>query len=245
MYSNLNKWDMIKENILIINNKIKENKENDESLSDCKEDINTDILLINNKESKIENKNTLNGYISFNDVIYRDTFFTNKIDESLMIDLNLISSLLNIKDGNLDVATKYKNDAKKLIIYKIKPLLKESPKRAYSFLINNQEISYLEDIIEYKQYHDSDLNYLKQMKQRWDKSLSKINLEPNFCKRLLFLYCFIFPEKELFDIKSKLGNSYRKSRLFEQSKIIYKELMKRIDIIMKDENDKSNLFLLY
>ena len=244
MYSNLNKWDMIKENILIINNKIKENKENDESLSDCKEDINTDILLINNKESKIENKNTLNGYISYNDVIYRDTFFTNKIDESLIIDLNLISSLLNIKDGNLDVATKYKNDAKKLIIYKIKPLLKESHIRGYSFLINNQEISYIEDIIEYKKYHDGDLNYLKEMKKQWDKSLSKISLEPNFCKRLLFLYCFIFPEKELFPIKSKVGNVYRKFGFFEQSKVIFKELIKRIDMIIKGENDKNNLFLL-
>jgi hypothetical protein len=143
LYVSLNKWDMVKEKILKINNKLKETEEIDESISDNKEDINTDILLNNNKESKIGNKNALNEYISYNDAIYRDIYFSNKIDESLIFNLNLISSLIYIKDGNLDVATKYKNDAKNIIIYKIKPLLKESHLRAYSFLNNNQEISHL------------------------------------------------------------------------------------------------------
>ena len=119
LYVSLKKWDIVKEKILKINNKLKETEEIDESISDNKEDINTDILLINNKESKIENKNALNEYISYNDAIYRDIYFSNKIDESLIFNLNLISSLIYIKDGNLDVATKYKNDAKNIIIYKI------------------------------------------------------------------------------------------------------------------------------
>ena len=42
-----------------------------------------------------------------------------------MFYLNLYCSLLNIKNGNYDIATKYKNDAKNIIIYKVKPLLKE------------------------------------------------------------------------------------------------------------------------
>ena len=244
LYANLNKWDIVKEKISIINNKIKENEEMDESIYDSKEDIDTDIILNKNKESQIRNKNTLNGYISYNDVFYRDTYFSNKIDESLMFDLNLISSLINIKDGNFDAAIKYKNDAKNIIIYKIKPLLKESHIRAYSFLINNQEISYIEDIIEYKQNHDGDLNYLKEMRQQWDKSLSKISLEPNFCIRLLLLYSFIFPKKEFFLIISKIGDAYRKFGFFEQSKRIFQELIRLIEIDIKEENDKNNLYLL-
>jgi len=248
IYAKLNKWDIIKEKISIINNKLKENEEIDESIYDNKKDINTDIFLIKNKESKIgiekDEKDILNGYISYNDAIYNDNYYSIKIDESIMFDLNLISSLINIKDGNFDVATKYKNDAKNIIILKIKTLLKESQIRAYSFLINNQEISYIEDIIEYKRYHDGDLNYLKEMKQQWDKSLSKISLEPNFCKRLLFLYNFIFPEKELFAIKSRMGNVYRKFGFFEQSKVIFQELIKRIDIFIKEEHDKNKIFLL-
>ena len=53
----------------------------------------------------------------------------------------------------------YKNDAKEIILYKIKYLLKESHIIGYSLLINDRELSYLEDIINYKQYHDGDLNY--------------------------------------------------------------------------------------
>ena len=237
--ANLNKWDIIRERISIINNKLKENDEIDEINYDSKEDISS----IKNKNSE-NGKNKLNGYISYNEAIYKNTFLSNKIDESIMINLNLISSLINIKDGNFDVATKYNNDAKSIIIYKIKPLLKESFIRGYSFLINNQETSYIEDIIEYKQYHDGDLNYLKEIKQRWNKSLSKISFEPNFYKRLLFLFCFIFPEKDLFVVKTKMGNIYRKFGFFDQSKVIFQGLMKKIDIIMKNENDKSNLFLL-
>jgi len=245
IYSDLNQWDIVKERLLIINNKLKETIGIDESIYDSKEDFNIDSFLIkNNDTKKIKEKNDLNGYISYNDAIYKDNYFSNKIDESIMFNLNLISSLINIKNGNYDVATKYKNDAKNIIIYKIKPLLKESHNRAYSFLVNNQEISYIEDIIEYKRYHDGDLNYLNEMKHQWDKSLSKINLEPNFCKMILFLYSFIFPEKDLFDFKIKLGKSYRKYRLYEQSKIIFSFLMKRIDIIIKEENDKNNLRLL-
>ena len=245
MYSDLSQWDIIQKRILIINNKLKETEDIDESIYDIKEDLNTDIFLIKNKEIKNgKEKNSLNGYLSYNDAIYKDNYLSNKIDESVIFNLNLICSLINIKNGNFDVAIKYKNDAKKIIINRIKPLLKESHKRAYNFLINNQEISYIEDILEYKQYHDGDLNYLKEMKQQWDKSLSKINLEPVNFKRLIFLYCFIFPEKDLFDIKSKLCKAYKKFNFYEQSKIIYQDLMRRIDIFIKKENDKNYLILL-
>ena len=245
IYARLNKWDIVKERILMINNKLKENNEIDEPINDNKNDINTDIFLIKNKESKNGNeKDISDNYISYNEAIFNDIYFSNKIDEFIMFNLNLIASLVNIKDRKFDIATKYKNDAQNIIKFKIKSLLKESHIRAYSSLINNQEISYLEDIIEYKQFHDGDLNYLKEMKQQWDKSLGKINLEPIFGQRLLFLYTFIFQEKDLFITKLKATNIYRKFGFIEQAKIIYQSLIKRIDAILKEENDKSNLFLL-
>jgi hypothetical protein len=245
MYARLNKWDIVKERILMINNKLKENNEIEETINDNKNDINTDIFLIKNKEYKNGNgKDIADNYISYNEAIFNDIYFSNKIDVFIMFNLNLISSLVNIRDRKFDVATKYKNDAKNIIKYAIKPLLKESHIRAYSFLINNQEISYLEDIIEYKQFHDGDLNYLKEMKQQWDKSFGKISLEPIFGQRLLFLYTFIFQEKDLFASKLKVTNIYRKFGFIEQAKAIYQSLMKRIDIILKEENDKRNLFLL-
>ena len=141
--------------------------------------------------------------------------------------------MVYIIDEKYDIATKYKNDAKEIILSRIKPLLKESHTRGYSSLINNQELSYLEDIIEYKQFHNGDLNYLKEMKNHWDRSFSKISFEPEYCKRLLFFYRFIFPEKEIFSIKIKMANIYMKYGLFEQSKLFFNMVKNRIDFYKK------------
>ena len=113
----------------------------------------------------------------------KNIYLFNKIDETYIFDLNIIASVGNIMKDKFDIAIKYRDDAKEIILYKIKSLLKESHIRGYNCLIYNQEISYLEDIIDYKQNHNGDVNYLKQMKQKWDKSLSKIVFEPDFCKR--------------------------------------------------------------
>ena len=136
-------------------------------------------------------------------------------------------------EGKYELAIRYKNDAKEVILNKIKSLLKESHTRGYSLLINNQELSYLEDIIEFKQNHEGDINYLKEMKKQWDKSFSKISFEPMYCERLLYLYSFIFPEKEIFDTKIKIANNYRKFGFYEQSKVLFQTLKTKIENITK------------
>ena len=248
VYINLDKWDNLKYHILKINKKLKENFDLDEYISDNKEDFNnSDIFLIkNNNETKnasfiqqFNEKLISSGYISYNNLILKNIYLFNKIDEAIIFDLDIISSIVNVMEGKYDIATKYKNDAKEIILNKIKSLLKESHTRGYSFLVNNQELSYLEDIIDYKQNHYGDMNYLKEMKQQWDKSFSKIRFEPNFYRRLLFFYRFIFPEKELFETKTKMANIYRKFGFFEQTKVLLKALSNKINNILKNENTLS------
>ena len=251
IHMNLDKWDNLKNHILRINKKIKENFDIGDIEYDNKNDFNnSDIIFIKNNENKNESFQQLNerinpgDYISYNNLTFKNIYLSNKVDESIIFNLNLISSIVNIMEGKYEIATKYKNDAKEIVLYKIKSLLKESHSRGYSFLINNQELSYLEDIINYKQYHDGDLNYLKEMKQRWDKSFSKISFEPGFCRRLLSLYRFIFPEKELFTTKIKMANIYRKFGFYEQSKTLLEKYKNDIDNIIKIEKNEDNLITL-
>ena len=158
--------------------------------------------------------------------------------------MNLIASLVNVMEGNFDVARKYKEDAKELILFKLKPLLRESQSRGYSLLINNQQISYLEDVIEYKENHDGDLDYLEDMKHLWDKSFNQISFEPLFCRRLLFLFRFIFPKKDLFTTEIIFGNILRKYGFYEQSKTILKKQQNIVYDIINEEKDENNLLIL-
>ena len=245
---NLDKWDSLKIHISKINQKIKESFEMEDILGDNKDDFNnSDIILIKNNETKnasflqSNEKMISDGYISYNDLILKNIYLFNKIDETIIFDLNIISSFVNIMEGKYELATKYKNDAKEVILNKIKSLLKESHTRGYSLLINNQELSYLEDIIEYKKNHEGDINYLKEMKKQWDKSFSKISFEPNYCERLLYLYSFIFPEKEIFETKVKIANNYRKFGFYEQSKALFQTLKTKIDKIIENEEDILSL----
>ena len=241
---NLDKWDNLKRHILKINKNLKENLEIELPILESKEDFNnSDLYLIKNNENKNSSylqsneKIISDDYISYNDLILKNIYLFNKVDETAIFDLNVMSSFINIIEGNYDIATKYKNDAKEIILNKIKSLLKESHSRGYSFLINNQELSYLEDIIDYKQNHDGDENYLKEMKKQWDKSFSKISFEPIFCRRLLSFYKFIFPEKDIFETKIKLGNIYRKFGFYEQSLVIFQKIKTIFNNIFEKEKD--------
>ena len=244
----LDRWDNLKTYISKINEKIKENFEIDDMIIENKEDFNnSDIILIKNNETKnasfIQSNEKIlsDGYISYNDLILKDIYLFDKMDEMIIFNLNIISSIVNIMEGKYELAIRYKNDAKEVILNKIKSLLKESHTRGYSLLINNQELSYLEDIIEFKQNHEGDINYLKEMKKQWDKSFSKISFEPMYCERLLYLYSFIFPEKEIFDTKIKIANNYRKFGFYEQSKVLFQTLKTKIENITKNEKDILSL----
>ena len=248
---NLDKWEYLGTHIFNINKKIKEKFEEEEAGCLLKDDLDSSGDVYSGRNSREKNtsfnfneRKFWPEYISYNELIFKNINFLNKIDHGKIFDLNLVSALVNVMEENYDVAKKYKDDAKELILYNLKPLLKESHIRGYALLINNQQISYLEDIIEYKENHDGDLNYLKDMKQLWDKSFSQISFEPMFCRRLLFLYRFIYPKKDLFTTEMIYGNILRKYGFFEQSKRIFEKLRNNIDVIIKEEKDEDNLLLL-
>ena len=83
-----------------------------------------------------DDKKYSSNYISYNKFVLKNISLLNQIDQTKIFDLNLMSSLVNVMEGNFEVAKKYKEDAKELILFKIKPLLKESHSRGYSLLIN-------------------------------------------------------------------------------------------------------------
>jgi len=247
--THLDRWDHLETHIYNINSKIKENFDSEE-LGVYGDDLEYSEVLSGRNSREKNNSFHQNDkkfsieYVSYNELILKNVYLFNKIDQATLFDLDLLSSIVNVMEGNFDVAKKYKEDAKEIILYKLKPLLKESHTRGYSLLIKNQELSYLEDIIEYKENHDGDLNYLNDMKELWDKSFSQISFEPIFCRRLLFLYSFIFPKKYLFSAKIFFGNILRKYGLYEQSKIIFIKNRKLIDnIILKEKEEKELLSL--
>ena len=244
----LDKWDDSKTHILKINKILKEKFDLELPALEIKDELNnSDIFFIKNNENKnfsyiqSDEKTVSDDYISYNDLILKNIYLFNKIDETKIFDLNVMTSFIYIMEGKYEIATKYKNDAKEIILNKIKSLLKESHTRGYSFLINNQELSYLEDIIEYKKNHDGDVNYLKEIKKQWDKSFSKISLEPQFYRRLLLFYRFLFPNKALFENIIKLSNIYRKFGFYEQSQNIFQKLRNNLKSTFKNETD--TLFL--
>ena len=248
--SNLDKWEHLESHIFKINKKIKE-KFDSEELGDYLRDEFDEGEAYSGRNSQEKynyfhqnDRKSFSEYFSYNKLILKNINLFNKIDIATIFDLNLIASIVNIIEENFDVAKKYKEDAKEIILYKLKPLLKESHSRGYALLINNQQLSYLEDIIEYKENHNGDLNYLNDMKQLWDKSFSQISFEPIFCRRLIFLYRFIFPKKEIFTTKIKYGNILRKFHFYEQSKIIFLKLKNSINEIISEEKDAKELLLL-
>ena len=248
--TSLDKWEHLNTHIFNVNKKIKENFELEElgGLTTDEFDISDMYSGRNSREKNTSfhqsDRKYITEYISYNDLILKNIYLFNKIDKERIYDLNLLSSMINIMEGNYDVAKKYKEDAKEINLYNLKPLLKESHIRGYALLINNQQISYLEDIIEYKENHDGDLNYLKDMKKIWDKSYSQINFEPLFSRKLLFLYRFVFPEKDIISTKISFGNILRKYKLYEQSKTIFMFIKNSINKAINEEKDEKELLSL-
>ena len=105
-------------------------------------------------------------------------------NEDILFDLNLYSSILNIKNSKFEFAKRYIYEAKKTILSRIKSLLSESYVRGYELLAKNQLLYNLEQIIDYKKNHFEDKEYFNQMINLWDKNLdmlgNDINIYENF-----------------------------------------------------------------
>ena len=115
------------------------------------------FTLKNRLSSETSISINIEKYIPFNELIYKNEnfyFLINNVD--YLYNLNLFSSISFLNEKNYIVAEKYIDDARKVILDKIKPLLDESYSRSFDLFIKNQEISFIEDIIKYEKYHKGD-----------------------------------------------------------------------------------------
>ena len=149
-------------------------------------------------------------------------------------DLNLYSSIININEANYEIALKFIFSAKKLILSNIKSLLTESYTRGYELLIKNQQLCLLEQIIEYKQYHENDEIYLNQMTKYWDRNLDMIGQEdPGLYEKFLSIRSLVLPIEKEFEKYMILSKIYRKKGMYNQCE----QILNRIDKKLHNENE--------
>ena len=188
-----------------------------------------------------------NDFIAYNEIISKNSDFNFLEGNSeILFDLNLYSIILNINNGQFDIALKFIDSAKKIIVSGIKPLLSESYERGYELLVKNQLLFQLEQIIEYKQFHAKDQDYLKQMVSLWDKNLSIIGKDPDIYEKILSLRSLVLPLEDEVGKYINLAKIYRKLSMYEQSEKILKRLKVQLKLTDFDLGaatytmDKSN-----
>ena len=166
-----------------------------------------------------------NDFIAYNEVISKNPNFSFLEGNSeILFDLDLYSIILNINNGQFDIALRFIDSAKKIIVGGIKSLLSESYVRGYELLVKNQLLFQLEQIIEYKQFHENDEDYLKQMVSIWDKNLSIIGKDPAIYEKILALRSLVLPLEDEYGKYINLSKIYRKLNMFEQNEKILKRI---------------------
>ena len=162
-----------------------------------------------------------NDFIAYNEVISKNPNFSFlEGNTEMLFDLDLYSIILNINNGQFDIALRFIDSAKKIIVGGIKSLLSESYVRGYELLVKNQLLFQLEQIIEYKQFHEKDENYLKEMVSLWDKNLNKIGKDPAIYEKILALRSLVLPIEDEYGKYLNLAKIYRKLNMYEQSEKI-------------------------
>ena len=172
-----------------------------------------------------------NDFIAYHEIISKNPDFNFLEGNSeILFDLNLYSIILNINNGQFDVALRFIDSAKKIIVNGIKSLLSESYARGYELLVKNQLLFQLEQIIEYKQFHEKDQNYLKQMVSLWDKNLNIIGKDPDIYGKILSLRSLVLPLEDEVGKYINLAKIYRKLSMYEQSEKILKRLKAQLKL---------------
>ena len=174
-----------------------------------------------------------NDFIAYNEVISKNPNFSFLEGNSeILFDLDLYSIILNINNGQFDIALRFIDSAKKIIVGGIKSLLSESYVRGYELLVKNQLLFQLEQIIVYKQFHENDEDYLKQMVSIWDKNLNIIGKDPAIYEKILALRSLVLPIEDEYGKYINLAKIYRKLNMYEQSE----KILKRIETQLKLDN---------
>ena len=178
-------------------------------------------------------------YISYDKLIQSNPLFdfmNNPIESKF--DLNLYSSIINIKEANYETALKFIFSANKLILSNIKSLLTESYTRGYELLIKNQQLCLLEQIIEYKQYHLNDEIYLNEMTKYWDRGFDMIGQEdPGLYEKFLSIRALVLPIEKEFEKYMILSKIYRKKGMFNQCEQILNRINKKLCDNNENEGD--------
>ena len=204
--------------------------------------INTNTTNINNRNNSNNNINNIIyneepiDYISY-DRLVNNIFIDNSI--GVKFDLNLFSSIININENNYETALKFIFSAKKIILSNIKSLLTESYTRGYELLIKNQQLCLLEQIIEYKQFHENDENYLDQMIKYWDRSLDMVEQDdPEIYEKFLSIRSLVLPIETEFEKYMNLSKMYRKKGMYKQCEQILNRINKKLF-----NNDEDNYYI--
>jgi phosphatidylinositol kinase/protein kinase (PI-3 family) len=264
--TNKEEEEKLEKNNFFITHGIIKNKIND-ILSDDTDNYNKYLLLNNHKSRKRINTGSIpniakshrlsdrgsmfglpeffkeNDFIAYNEIISKNPNFSFlEGNTELLFDLDLYSIILNINNGQFDIALKFINAAKKIIVNGIKPLLSESYARGYELLVKNQLLFQLEQIIEYKQFHEKDEKYLKQMISIWDHNLNIIGKDPEIYEKILSLRSLVLTMESEYGNYINLAKMYRKLNMYEQSEKILKRIRDQLKLDSFDLG--TNLYTL-
>ena len=210
--------------------------------------------IVNNNHINYLNMNNINDisneqieFISYDKIISNNPIF-NFIDNppETIFDLNLYSSIINIRDEKYENALRFIFSSKKIILSDIKSLLAESYTRGYELLIKNQLLCLLEQIIEYKQLHDNDENYLNQMVNYWDQGLNMVGKDdPSIYEKFLSLRALVLPIEKEFEKYMDLAKIYRKMGMYDRSEKILMRVQKKLSLNSTDylNSDYKNVLM--
>lgn len=192
------------------------------------------------------------------------------LDEDTLYEKNFLSAIIHIQEKNYDQALESIKDSRYQINIKIKTLLSESYERAYSLLLENQNLYELEELISYK-VGNSDISREK-LKSNWKSRLENITEEVRGYERILAIRSLVFDISEDYEnhldlaeiclredrfsaclnilnrLKKKLGEDDSEIKLRVELKInkcLYqnnqqKEAIKNLEVLMQKQ-DLSNI----
>ncbi len=217
---------------------INTNENNNNNINEINTNTNANVNSNSNNNQNLNNIVYTEDYldfISYDKLIKNNPKLINIISnpsESLF-DFNLYSSIININDNQFENAEKFIFSAKKIILANIKSLLTESYTRGYELLIKNQQLCLLEQIIEYKRYHDGDENYLDEMVKFWDRGLDIAGEnDPAVYEKFLSIRALILPIEKDFEKHMKLSKIYKKMGMYNQCE----QILHRIQNKIKEKN---------
>jgi len=248
-----------------------------EGLSDWEKliEIGDDLIKIDNEneEENILEKKNENIKINIPNVLSNAAFnlgnfeklriyskhISSEEDEDNKYEENFFKAILAIKDNEYSKAQKYINIARDSIYDNIKALLNESYERAYKFLLDNENLCQLEDIIKLNKNNNinsQEYNKKKEnLKIKWDRALDLKKEDIKDYQRIISIRRIILSPEEDYLTSLELSKICRKKDKFTTCMIVLnqlKESLKNCELNIKanvglamgrfihDDNDDPN-----